>query len=60
MGHIPLIPTGGITIDNAKIMLDAGAIAVGLSSNLFPLSLVKAGNWQSITQRTQNFVKTLF
>ncbi|MDJ0651026.1 MAG: bifunctional 4-hydroxy-2-oxoglutarate aldolase/2-dehydro-3-deoxy-phosphogluconate aldolase [Xenococcaceae cyanobacterium MO_188.B19] len=59
LGHIPLIPTGGITVENAKTMLDAGAIAVGLSSNLFPPSLVKTGNWQSIAERTQNFVQTL-
>ncbi len=59
IGHIPLIPTGGITIDNAKEMLAAGAISVGLSSNLFPPFLVKNCNWQGITDRTRNFVKTL-
>ncbi|MDJ0536192.1 MAG: bifunctional 4-hydroxy-2-oxoglutarate aldolase/2-dehydro-3-deoxy-phosphogluconate aldolase [Xenococcaceae cyanobacterium MO_207.B15] len=59
IGQIPLIPTGGITIENAPQMLRAGAIAVGLSSNLFPSSLVKSNNWQDITDRTRNFVKTL-
>ena len=59
LGHIPLIPTGGVTVDNAQTMLDAGAIAVGLSSNLFPPSLIKTGNWELVTKRTQNFVKTL-
>ncbi len=58
LGHIPLIPTGGITIDNAKMMLDAGAIAVGLSSDLFPPYLVENCNWQLITERTKNFLKT--
>ncbi|NUN64503.1 bifunctional 4-hydroxy-2-oxoglutarate aldolase/2-dehydro-3-deoxy-phosphogluconate aldolase [Pseudanabaena biceps] len=33
--NIPLIPTGGITIQNADQFLSAGAIAVGISSDLF-------------------------
>lgn len=58
MGHIPLIPTGGLTINNAKTMLEAGAIAVGLSGDLFPQYLLENLNWQGITERTQNLVKT--
>ena len=34
LGHIPLLPTGGINLDNARDYLDAGAIAVGLGSSL--------------------------
>ncbi|WP_013324279.1 bifunctional 4-hydroxy-2-oxoglutarate aldolase/2-dehydro-3-deoxy-phosphogluconate aldolase [Gloeothece verrucosa] len=49
--HIPLIPTGGITLENAKAYIDAGAIAVGLSTNLFPESLLVANDWQAITER---------
>ena len=59
LGQIPLIPTGGVTIDNARSMLDAGAIAVGLSSNLFLPSLVKEQNWQAITHRTQTLIATI-
>ena len=59
LGHIPLIPTGGVTIDNAQSMLAAGAIAVGLSSNLFPFSLVKEQNWQGITHRTHSLRTTI-
>lgn len=53
LGHIPLIPTGGVTIDNAKEMLRAGALAVGLSTSLFPKSLLIEKNWQAITTRAQ-------
>lgn len=59
LGQIPLIPTGGVTIDNAKSLLDAGAIAIGIGSSLFPPSLVKAANWQGITQRTANLLDKL-
>lgn len=30
LGHIPLMPTGGVSADNARAFLDAGAIAVGV------------------------------
>lgn len=30
LGHIPLMPTGGISAENARAFLDAGAIAVGV------------------------------
>lgn len=59
LGHIPLIPTGGVTIDNAQAMLAAGAIAIALSSNLFPPSLVREQNWQGIIHRTQSLMATI-
>lgn len=51
LGHIPLIPTGGVTLGNAKAFLEAGAIAVGLSSNLFPKPLVEAHRWDILERR---------
>lgn len=34
LGHIPLLPTGGVNLDNARDYLDAGAVAIGLGSSL--------------------------
>lgn len=48
LGQIPLIPTGGVTLDNAKDFISAGAIAVGLAGDLFPQQLVAAGDWEAI------------
>ena len=53
LGQIPLIPTGGVTLENAKAFLEAGAIAVGLSGQLFPEQLVKARDWKAIALRAQ-------
>lgn len=53
LNQIYLIPTGGVTIDNAKAMLDAGAIAVGVSGDLFLPELIAAQNWSEITNRTR-------
>lgn len=32
LGFVPLVPSGGVTIENARSLLDAGATAVGLGS----------------------------
>jgi len=53
LGHIPLIPTGGVTFANAKDFITAGAIAVGLAGDLFPKALIASGDWHEITQRAQ-------
>lgn len=50
LGKIPLIPTGGVTLENADAFIEAGAIAVGLSSQLLPKVAIKAENWQKITE----------
>lgn len=34
LGHIPLMPTGGVNLDNARAYVEAGAAAVGLGSAL--------------------------
>lgn len=50
---IPLIPTGGITLEQAAEYLQAGAIAVGLSSELFPKAAIAQGNWELISDRAR-------
>jgi 2-dehydro-3-deoxyphosphogluconate aldolase/(4S)-4-hydroxy-2-oxoglutarate aldolase len=59
LGQIPLIPTGGVTVDNAKGLLHAGAIGVGLSSSLFPKSTIIQGDWNFITQQAKTLVQNL-
>jgi 2-dehydro-3-deoxyphosphogluconate aldolase / (4S)-4-hydroxy-2-oxoglutarate aldolase len=59
LGHIPLIPTGGVTIENAQDFLQAGAIAVGLSSDLFPKHSLDSENWDAITQKAKALQKKL-
>ena len=59
LGNIPLIPTGGVTLENAKDFIAAGAIAVGLSGQLFPPHLLATGNWEAIAQIAENLVQQL-
>ncbi|WP_445246195.1 bifunctional 4-hydroxy-2-oxoglutarate aldolase/2-dehydro-3-deoxy-phosphogluconate aldolase [Microcoleus sp. OTE_8_concoct_300] len=59
LGHIPLIPTGGVTLENAKVFIDAGAIAVGLAGDLFPKHLVENRDWRAIVQIARNLAQNL-
>lgn len=59
LNDIPLIPTGGVTLDNTLEFLQAGAIAVGLSGDLFPPSVLQSHEWTLITQRALQVVKSL-
>lgn len=53
LGEIPLIPTGGVTLENAAHFIEAGAIAVGLSGQLFPHHAIKHQDWQFITRQAE-------
>ncbi|MGQ9864768.1 MAG: bifunctional 4-hydroxy-2-oxoglutarate aldolase/2-dehydro-3-deoxy-phosphogluconate aldolase [Pseudanabaenaceae cyanobacterium] len=57
--QIPLIPTGGVTRDNAGALLGQGAIAVGVASDLFPKHLVQAQNWEAIAAQCHRFLASL-
>lgn len=59
LGHIPLIPTGGVTIENASSMIQAGAIAVGIGGNLFSKQAIKSENWTLIQQQIETLMKSL-
>ncbi len=59
IGQIPLIPTGGVTIDNAADFLRAGAVAVGLAGSLFPKAEIQREDWQSISQRVDRLITSI-
>ena len=56
MGDIPLIPTGGVTCENAGTFLRAGAIAIGLSTDLFPKALIQSGDFPALEARIRNWL----
>jgi 2-dehydro-3-deoxyphosphogluconate aldolase / (4S)-4-hydroxy-2-oxoglutarate aldolase len=51
-----LMVTGGVKPEeaNLKAWFDAGVTCVGMGSNLFPADMLKAGNWDGITQLCKN------
>lgn len=59
LGHIPMIPTGGVTIDNARSLIQAGAIAVGIGGSLFTKDAIASENWSLIQQQIQALMNSL-
>jgi 2-dehydro-3-deoxyphosphogluconate aldolase/(4S)-4-hydroxy-2-oxoglutarate aldolase len=56
LNHIPLVPTGGVSLDNATEFIRAGAAALGLGSALVDPKLVAAGRFADLTRTAQAFV----
>src|SRR6185503_12947278 len=57
--QIPLVPTGGVTLDNAADFVKAGARALGLGSDLVSARAVAERDFASITDRARRFVEEL-
>ncbi len=53
MPFLRLMPTGGVTPDNAGDWIRAGAVAVGLGSALVDPKLVAAGDFTTLTERAR-------
>lgn len=51
----PLMPTGGVSLDNVAEWIKAGCVAVGVGGNL--TSGAKTGNYQLITDAAKQFVE---
>jgi 2-dehydro-3-deoxyphosphogluconate aldolase / (4S)-4-hydroxy-2-oxoglutarate aldolase len=51
------MPTGGVTLENVADWIKAGAVAVGVGSNL--TAGAKTGDFSSITQLARQFVEKI-
>jgi 2-dehydro-3-deoxyphosphogluconate aldolase / (4S)-4-hydroxy-2-oxoglutarate aldolase len=56
---VALLPSGGISADNAAEYLAAGALAVCAGTSVVPPALVAAGCWPEITERARAFAAAL-
>jgi 2-dehydro-3-deoxyphosphogluconate aldolase/(4S)-4-hydroxy-2-oxoglutarate aldolase len=57
--QIPLMPTGGIDIDNVADYIEAGAAVVGAGSAIMDQSAIDAGDFESITETAREFTRTI-
>lgn len=55
LNDIPLLPTGGVTLDNAADFVRAGAWGLGVGSALVDAKVVAAGDFAEITRRARAF-----
>ena len=54
--QLKLMPTGGVSLENAGDWIRAGAVAIGVGSALVDATLVAAGDFAAITGRAGRFV----
>jgi 2-dehydro-3-deoxyphosphogluconate aldolase/(4S)-4-hydroxy-2-oxoglutarate aldolase len=54
--QVRLVPTGGVSAENAAAYLKAGATAVGVGGKLVDKAAVARGDWQAITAEAQRLM----
>lgn len=59
MPQIPIMPTGGVGLDNAADYIEAGAMAVGVGSALVDFDAVEAGHADQLTETARQFVDVI-
>jgi 2-dehydro-3-deoxyphosphogluconate aldolase/(4S)-4-hydroxy-2-oxoglutarate aldolase len=57
--QVQLVPTGGVSPENALDFVRAGAVAVGMGGELVDKASVAEGAWERITQRTKKLLEAL-
>ena len=55
--QVPLVPTGGVNLNNAAEFIDAGAVALGVGGELVEASALKAGKLDVITANARQFME---
>lgn len=55
LGHVDVMPTGGIGLDNVAEFVDAGAVCVGVGSALVDDEAIAAGDFAAVTERAAAF-----
>ncbi|MDS0300750.1 bifunctional 4-hydroxy-2-oxoglutarate aldolase/2-dehydro-3-deoxy-phosphogluconate aldolase [Halogeometricum sp. S1BR25-6] len=56
LGHIPTVPTGGVSLGNVRAFFDAGATAVGVGSSIADTDAVARGDFETIEENARAFV----
>jgi 2-dehydro-3-deoxyphosphogluconate aldolase/(4S)-4-hydroxy-2-oxoglutarate aldolase len=54
--HLPIIPTGGVTLDNVADWIGAGAVAVGVGAALLDTQAIAGGHYGVLTARASAFL----
>ncbi len=57
--HLRLVPTGGVSPQNAAAYIKAGAIAVAMGGNLVSEQAVASGDWMQITRQAQECIQAV-
>ena len=56
---IPLMPTGGVTVENAASWIQAGAVAVAIGSDLLQKEAIRNENYDVLAERAERLVQNV-
>jgi 2-dehydro-3-deoxyphosphogluconate aldolase/(4S)-4-hydroxy-2-oxoglutarate aldolase len=56
---LQIVPTGGVTPENAADFLAAGSVALGVGSNLVSKEILQNKDWKGLRERAEAFVKAV-
>jgi 2-dehydro-3-deoxyphosphogluconate aldolase / (4S)-4-hydroxy-2-oxoglutarate aldolase len=59
LDYLKLLPTGGITMENVKGYMQAGAKGVGVGSSLVPSAFLNNEDWEGLTDHMKAFVNAM-
>ncbi|MDB9253138.1 bifunctional 4-hydroxy-2-oxoglutarate aldolase/2-dehydro-3-deoxy-phosphogluconate aldolase [Halorubrum ezzemoulense] len=59
LGQIPMMPTGGVSPDNAAEYVEAGAFAVGAGGALVDYDAAERGDYEVITETAREFTRVV-
>jgi 2-dehydro-3-deoxyphosphogluconate aldolase / (4S)-4-hydroxy-2-oxoglutarate aldolase len=54
--HIPMMPTGGVSLDNVEAFIKSGAIAVGAGGTLLDKKAIEEERYEVLTQIAEQFI----
>lgn len=57
--HVKLLPTGGVSLATAHEYIAAGAVALGVGTELVDIALLQADRDQELTRRAEQFVSAV-
>jgi 2-dehydro-3-deoxyphosphogluconate aldolase / (4S)-4-hydroxy-2-oxoglutarate aldolase len=57
MPHLKLVPTGGVTLENAAEFIRAGAAAIGVGSSLISKQILQDSNWAELTRLAGEYAR---
>lgn len=59
LGHVPMMPTGGVTLENAGDYIKAGVIAIGIGGELVDKEAIERGELIKLEEKAKSFINTV-
>lgn len=59
LSHIPIMPTGGVTLDNVEAFIRNGAVAVGAGGSLVDSKAIAEERYEVLTDLSRQFIEKI-